>query len=140
MNTHHNLILERLSAPETLHLLKGKNIPFFPSVSKPHDFLVVHFLVKSVHEKGKQSTPLAKGLHQHYPMWFALTPSHAACSCYQCSLPKVSPSSLWALTALVQRADREAGTRRMLQVWLFYNLLVKLHSHIMPPDMTRLAE
>lgn len=33
-----------------------------------------------------------------------------------------------------------AVTRQMLQVWLFYNLLVKLHIRTLPPDMTGLAE
>lgn len=31
-------------------------------------------------------------------------------------------------------------SRQMLQVWLFYDLLLKLHSHILPPNSTGLAE
>jgi len=31
-------------------------------------------------------------------------------------------------------------SRQMLQVWLFYDLLLKLHSHILPPNTIGLAE
>lgn len=132
MNTHHNLIIQRLSAPKTLHLLKGKKIPFFSHVSKHCEFFAVHFLAKPEHKKGRAVHTPCKSRYGWGLAWFAPTPSHAACGCCQCPLPKVSP---WSLTVLVQRAGLETGTRQMLQFWFFYNLLVKLHSHMMPPDL-----
>lgn len=125
MNSHQNVILKHSSSPETLYLLKKY---FSPVVFlNPCEFLAVHFLIKLVHEKGKTGQTPCKSLYQHRLLWFAPTPSHAVVTCIP-FLKSVGAAS--GTDCSDPRGWWGTGTRQMLQVWLFYNLLVKLHRTI----------
>lgn len=105
---------------------KGKTEIFFScGVSKPMWFFSSMFSYKvSTWEKENRSKPLQKLVPT--PADIVCT-NTIPCSCYSHFLPKGSEISPQALPALLWGAAWDTGTRQMLQVWLLYNLLVKLY-------------